>query len=369
MRELLLLTSIVFASASCKSIECGPGTIQRGETCAPADETTGVAACGPFTELVGDQCVPMFPPTVCDPSTTSPDTDPTTGVTTCIGTGGGGCSAAFACPTPAAGTQTICGQLYDLKDNSKFAAPNATGEQCTTATASGPCALQINAFDAIAFGSDPANTPPLPSGTVYIDDCGRYRVPDIMVPSSSVIALGIDDAGMAPGPTGVTNTTGVATFAVANTVIKNFEAWVVSEATTDLWTASGGPPLSGGIFVGIFRTHACNPLTGVCTGDAFATSSGVTITKSNAAETLDDFYFTAETTHVDIDPVATATSINGTGLLTNASVADLLVYSGTGGIADTTDCTWETHAAVSLPYIVFLQIFRPTNAGSNTCTQ
>jgi len=40
------------------------------------------------------------------------DTDPTSGVTTCIGTGTlAGCTGAFACPAPAAGKQTICGQL------------------------------------------------------------------------------------------------------------------------------------------------------------------------------------------------------------------------------------------------------------------
>jgi hypothetical protein len=369
MQRIAYMLVILATMPSCKSIECGPGTIDRGGVCAPPDETTGTAKCGPFTELQGDQCVPMFPPTQCDPATTSPDVDPTTGVTTCIGTGGGGCSAPFACPAPVAGKQTICGQIYNLADNSKFAATGASGAKCMTATSSGPCALQILAYDAIAYGNDPVGTPPLTTGAVYIDDCGRYRVPDITVPAGPFVALGFDDAGMPLGPTGVTNTTGVAVPKVADTKVKDLEAWVVDKATTDMWTSTGGPPLSGGIYVGIFRTHMCDPTTGTCTGDGFADQMGVTITKNGSPVPANDYYFQAEATHLHIDAAATATSINGTGLLTNASVNDSLAYSGTGGITDTTNCQWETHAAASLANIVFLQVYRPQSKPLKTCTQ
>jgi hypothetical protein len=43
-------------------------------------------------------------------ATTSSEVDDL-GVTTCIGTGGGGCAARLACPAPSDGKQTICGQL------------------------------------------------------------------------------------------------------------------------------------------------------------------------------------------------------------------------------------------------------------------
>jgi hypothetical protein len=335
---ITIALAALVAMPACKSIECGAGTIDRNGTCAPADETTGTAKCGPFTVLQGEQCVPMFPPTECDPASTTPDIDQGTGVTTCIGTGGGGCSSAFACPTPAAGKQTICGQIYNLTDNSKFALTGASGTKCGGALTTGPCALQILAYDAIAFGNDPVNTPPLGTGAVFIDDCGRYRVPDITVPGGPFVALGIDDAGMPLGPAGVTVTTGVAIPKVADSKYKDLEAWVVDNTTTSLWTSTGGPMLSVGIYMGIFRTHMCDQTTGTCTGDGFLNQMGVTITKSGSAVPANDYYFQAETNHQHIDMAATATSINGSALLTNASVNDSLVYSGTGGITDLTNC-------------------------------
>src|SRR5438309_11143657 len=102
--RIVVLVLLIFA-ASCKPVDCGDGTIERNGSCVAANETVSDAKCGPFTELQGNVCVPMFPPTMCDPSTTAPDVD-NMGVTTCIGTGtGGGCSAKLACPTPTDGTQ------------------------------------------------------------------------------------------------------------------------------------------------------------------------------------------------------------------------------------------------------------------------
>ena len=70
-----------------------------------------------------------------------------------------------------------------------------------------------------------------------------------------------------------------------------------------------------------------------------------------------------------IDPSALLTGQNGTGLLVNASVNDSLVYSGSGGLTDTANCQWKTHAAAALPGIVFIQIYRPVNQIGKTCTQ
>lgn len=369
LRVSLIL--IVFTTApGCKSTECGPGTIDRSGSCAPADETTSTAKCGPFTILQGDSCVPMFPPTQCDPGSTTTDVDTSTGVATCIGTGtSAGCNGAFACPTPAAGKETICGQLYNFADNTKFAATGATGAQCTTATTTGPCALQVAAFGAVTYAHNPTTTTPQATGPVYIDDCGRYRVPDITPPSGDpYIALGWDDAGQPFGPTGITVTTGVAVPTAADTKTQGLEAWILDQGTIGTWQAAGGPMLSVGIYASVFRTHGCDS-TGACTGDGLANQMGVTITKSGAPQTANDFYFQAETGRVHLDNTASATSINGTGLYTGASVDDLIAYSGTGGIADTANCVWESHAAASIPGLLFIQVYRPINKPLKTCTQ
>jgi hypothetical protein len=358
-------------ASACKGIECGTGTIERDGTCAPADETTGTAKCGPFTMLVGDQCVPMFPPTVCEPGTTTGDLDDTTGVTTCKGTGmSAGCSGTISCPTPAPGKQTVCGQLYNFADNTKFAANNATGARCgSTPTASGPCALQMLAFDAVTFATNSnmgMATTPQAVGDTYIDDCGRYRLSDITPPTQPFLALGIDDAGQPFGPTGVTVTTGVALPSAADSKTKDFEAWIADGATIASWT--GGPQLTNGIYGAIFRSHMCDQTTGVCNGDGFATQMGVTFIKGAAAVPANDYYFQSETTHLHIDTNASATSINGTALFQPAVVTDGPIYTGSGGISDTVNCQWESHPAATIPGLLFLQVYRPTAKPLKTCT-
>ncbi len=355
-RWILISAVLATSQGGCKSIDCGEGTVERDGNCEPANEVVGNAMCGPFTTLQGDKCIPMFPPTECDPGTTSPDVDPATGVTTCIGTGGGGCSAAFACPAPVTGKQTICGQIYDFENNMPFAAAGATGGQCTAATADGPCALEITAYDAIQFGTNPATAPPLNTGQLYIDDCGRYRVPDISVPAGPFIGLGIDDAVGTMGPGGITNTVGVAIPKSPNMATRDFEAWIVKKATTDKWVASGGPPLSGGYYANVFRGHR--------TG--FDTVAGVQVTRGGSPNTSNDYYFTpAQTTRETILTTATVTGVNGTALITNASVAEGPTYSGQGGIP--AECVWESKAGASIPGIVFIQLFRPQNAVAQTC--
>lgn len=356
-RWILISAVLAAGSGGCNNVECGVGTVERDGNCQPANETVGNAMCGPFTELQGDKCVPMFPPTECDPGTTATDVDPETGVATCVGIGGGGCGGAFGCPAPAAGKQSICGQLYDLENNTPFAAAGAMGAKCTAATPDGPCSLSIRAYDAIAFGTNPATAVPLTVGDISIDDCGRYRVSDISIPAGPFIGLGIDDADMAKaGPMGTTNTVGVATPKLASMATKDFEAWIVKKSTTDQWVASGGPPLSGGYYVNIFRGHR----TGT------DNQAGVTVTKNSNPNTANDYYFTAsQMTRQTIDTAATVTGANGTALVTNAAVTDGPNYAGTGVIP--ASCIWEAHAGASLPNIVFIQLFRPVNAVAQTC--
>jgi hypothetical protein len=294
-----------------------------------------------------------------------PVVDPMTGITTCVGIGGN--SGCTACPVPtSASKQTICGQLYDFETNQPFAVVGGMGMRCpTTPTASGPCALAITAYDAIAFGMNPATATPLTVGDVCIDDLGRYRVQDIDIPASPFIGLGIDDADSANiGPAGITNVVGIAVPKLGMSATPSVEHWIVKAATTTSWETSGGPMLANGVYAGVFRAHAC-PM-GNCTGDPLVNQSGVTFVKPRG----NSYYFTAgETMRTTIDGTATATGANGTGLLDNVALSDGFTFSGTGGITDTVDCRWETHAAAALPNIVFIQVYRKQNQLGKTCAE
>jgi hypothetical protein len=361
--RIVLLASLLIgaaAAAGCKNVDCGDGTTERNGACVPSNETVSTAKCGPFTELHGDACVPMFPPTLCDPGTTQPDVDTSTGVITCIGTGAGGCSAKLACPTPTDGKQTICGQLYDFENGQPFAQAGATGTPCVPgATTTGPCSLGIRAFDAVALAMNPTMTPPLGTDAVLIDDCGRFKVPEIVQPTGPLIALAVDDAAMAAaGPGGTTNATGVATGKMANFATKDVEAFVIKGSVAAGW---GSPSLAAGIYAAVYRGHR----TGL------DNQAGVTLTLGSMAsppptmtDMNRDFYFgSAATTRTTLDGAANVTGSNGTALLSGATLTEL--YSGRGGLPST--CTYDIHGGAAVPGVVFVQIFRPTDVPGMTC--
>ncbi|HEX3761233.1 MAG TPA: hypothetical protein VHW23_21205 [Kofleriaceae bacterium] len=357
----VLLALLAALTPSCKTVDCGNGTTERNGSCVASSETVTSAQCGALTELQGNICVPKFPPTVCDPSTTAEEIDPSTGVVTCVGTGAGGCSARLACPTPTDGTQAICGQIFDFETGQAFTQTGATGAACNPAapTSTGPCSLGIHAFDAVAFVGNPMGTPPLTTSEVYLDDCGRYRIEGIAQPSGPFIALAIDDAAPAAmGAAGSTNPVGIATGKLPNTATRDLDGYVVKGATAAGW---GMPPLASGIYAAVYHAKSTGPdlASGVMTTFGAATSPPPTTV--NKART---FYFgAAATMRTTIDTSALATGANGAALISGATLMEL--YGGTGGIPAT--CAWEIHAGAAIPGVVFIQSFRPTNAPGMTC--
>ena len=350
----LILAAILAAQPACKDIDCGDGTIEKDGECVPADQTVGTATCGPDTVLQGTICVPNVH---CDPATTTEMTDPNTGTITYIGTSGGlGCDQTLPHPTPSdSNHQTICGQIYDLENDAKFAASGAKGVRCTATTTDGPCALAFKAFDAVTFAGNPQGTTPQPVGDTYIDDCGRYRLENIQIPGSPYLGLGLDDAN-APGPAGVTNTMGTGTLTAGGSALKDFDAFVVKKSVTDMW-AAGGVSITDGPIVNIFRAHQ--------TGEA--EQSGVTFTRNGATVPNDDFYFSANATTRDtLDSTASATGKNGTAIVIHAKLTDGPANSGMGGLDAT--CVWDSHPAASLAGIVFVQVKHPQdNFSGDTC--
>lgn len=353
---MTLFASLTATAAGCMQTECATGTIERDGRCEPATAQPDPADCGPGTELQGDLCVPVTIPTHCDPTTTMEQTEPD-GSITCIGTGGGGCDTPIACPTPTGGKVTMCGQLYDFENMSKFSESGGSAASCDpqAPATSGPCALQILVYDAFEFGMNPTTAQQLSYDSVTVDKCGRFRVAGITPGSSPFIGLGIDDAGMPLGPSGVTVTVGVAAPKGDGPVIQGFEGFIVKASTAGLWQASGGPPLSGGIYAPVFRKHKKG------TGDPFEPQPGVAITDGGSTIMSRDSYFVAgELTHQTIDPAAMVTGANGTTLVTGAMVSTLTSYGGMGGLS--AGCRWEPHAGASLPGIVFIQVFRKLDA-------
>ena len=353
--RLVLLTLATMLDASCKNVDCGEGTTERDGACVAPAQTFGTATCGPGTTLNGSVCVGKQ--VQCDPASTTAQTDDK-GVTTCYGTGASGCAVPLACPAPTDGKQTICGQLFDFETNTPFALPGATGKACTAPAATGPCGVGLRAYDAVAFAMNPM-TAPLSTGQVIIDDCGRYQVPEIPVPATGFIALGLDD-GMA-GPGGQTNATGVAAPAAMNTATRDLDAFIVPATTTTAWATSGGPTIASGYYVPVFRGHK--------TGSDLV--AGVTVTfgpmsapPPASTDTNRDFYFASDaTTRNTLSATAAATGVNGTALFGGANLGEL--YSGAGALP--AECRWDIHAGASTPGVVFIQVFRPINNGSSTC--
>ena len=359
MRYLIIALAL---STGCKEVECGEGTIERNGACEPADTSIDPATCGPNTMAVGDQCLPLFEPTQCDPATTEAEVDPETNVTTCIGTGGGGCGAALPCPQPSTGKQTICGQLYHIETSEPFAAADANATRCdpSAPATSGPCALRINPYDAVAFAMDPM-TPPLTTGDNYIDNCGRFRLTDVTPGASPFIALGMDDVDPTKvGPQGVTNATGIALSRAVDMATRDVELFAVPATTTTKWAMTGGPTIAGGIYVMMFRQRRA---------PSRLTQAGVTAIKNAMPAPTDDHYFVpTDVTRERIDPTAMTTGANGTALVTNVMLDVTKPNTGAGALPP--GCRWSLHLARTVAGVVFVQVLRPIddpNTGNGMC--
>lgn len=313
---------------------------------------TGVVRGGPYDVKVKTQ-----PPGQSCTVTAGQGNVPTSDVTSVVIK----CDDTLSCPVGSnSGKQTVCGRIYDLADDSAVEA-DALCTPCAAATATGPCSLKLTAFDVVSFAQNPGTASPLAATESYIDTCGRFRLADLGLGASGSTMLLIDDAA-GFGTTGNTVTVAIPVPNAAGGATKNVEAWIASPTLTQGWATSGGPALSSGIFAAIFRAHVA-PET-----DRRANQVGVAMTVSGMSVPAQDHYFSAASlSRTTVDAAATATSVNGTALLTGASLATGTAYSGTG-IPDPTNCKWETKGAGALPNVLWLQVFRPTNQLSKTCT-
>ncbi|HVV88687.1 MAG TPA: hypothetical protein VHE35_36835 [Kofleriaceae bacterium] len=339
----------------CADLVCGQGTVERDGTCEPADEQPGPATCGEGTELgPGGTCV-IMDPVECDPATTTPQYDPVTHITTCVGTNVDVCAPDLQCPTPAPNTLTLCGRIFDTETDQPVRAADASGAACNPAapTATGPCSLSIQPYDALLFQQDPNGTAPQQNGGIVFDDCGRYVIRDIHMTSFGFIGIGIDD-GMGVADTHIL--TGVATADAMAVPARGFRAYATRKATDTAWSSAaslgGGDTFASlGVLVMIFR-HAGVPVPGV------AIKQDANVVPAN------DYYFEdTDQARSMLDPPRAMTGPDGTGLFIHADAP--VPFSGVGG--EPPNCRWPQALAATIPSVVFVQLKDAESTAGGPC--
>lgn len=355
---LSIVTGLAIAgglsNVSCSRIECGTGTVEREGVCEPVDVQPGSANCAPGTVL-GPMGCEVETPTQCDPISTEERFDEDTGITTCVGLGGTGCSAVLPCNNDGTNV-TLCGQIYDTETDMPIVAPGATATRCNPAapTAEGPCSLDLKFYDALDFAQNPDTAQPLvPAGGVYVDDCGRYKGENITSPTFGFIGVAVGDA---VGREGRHRRTGVAT---ANGLARpdaDFRAYVTRVSTDMLWSTQAG--LSGmtfaqrGVLAIVFR-HNDNPV------------AGVQVQRDNNNIPNDDFYFADDPGpgRAMLSTTRTNTGPNGTVLVVNSPTP--IAHDGAGG--EPAGCQWPSNLAASIAGVTFVQIKDAEMPGGAPC--
>lgn len=270
------------------------------------------------------------------------------------GCGGGGSptspGTAFNCPTPASGKITVCGQIVDVENDDSVQAGGATGTPCgPTPSADGPCSVQMQFYDPVAFAANPATATPIAPATLYVDDRGRFRAEDLTPPAGGYLAVAVGDA---VGTTDRHRLTAVVTSVTAGTS-QVLLAFVTRIPTDAAWTASAGLSASTfaqrGVIAAIFRYQGVG-------------RAGVTITRSGAAAPADDYYFVdAGQTRTTIDS-AGPTGASGGVLLLNSGLA---FHSGTGG--EPGSCQWPSRPAAAIPGVVLVQLMEAQTGAGALC--
>ncbi len=359
IKKTLLLTTVVALSpwmTGCSDLECGEGTSEVDGLCQVDDATTipNPQNCGQDTHYdpTTMTCLPDLPPTECDPSTSVAVPDPITGIITCVGTGGGGCDSTFLCQSPVDGKVSICGQLYNVEDNTLLREMDADGTLCDPAspTADGPCSTEILFYDAVDFATNPDAAVPLNTGRIQIDNCGRFRGESIDFPTQApFIGISIDNATGGGGSSWAR--TGVAVEVSPNLLEQGTRSYAVKFTTIDMWTTSAGDPFSPdtfwdrGVYVPLF-------LGGEPTEADPKRIAGATILSAGSTAAGRDYYFSDTDPNMltTVDAGLNVTGMNGAGLMVDS---DLVMHSGQG--AEPAGCRWPSNLADSIPTVAFIQ--------------
>lgn len=338
----LSLAPLVFSQWSCNALDCGPGTIERNGSCEVADSSappeTPFCGNGTHYDDNSQSCISDLPPTVCDPATSSevPQDD---GTILCVGTGPVGCS--LGCPAADTGKVTVCGVLKDAETDDDI--KDGSGAPCDpgSPTATGPCSITLQFYDALAFAQNPTSTTPLTPELLTINDCGQYVAKNIPLPATGYLAVGVEDID----PNDNYTLAGVAIPATSGLQRKGLNTYAVRKASDDKWSTDAGLAQNFsamGAYMPIFL-YKDTPVSGVV-----VTSNGTPV----ATNTEWFFSDTDPTERSMIVDAATqpATGPDGTALVVNTSLVN---HSGQGG--EPTNCVWHSDLAAAIAGVYFVQ--------------
>ncbi len=329
------------------SLICGPGTIEEGGECVTADSSKDPAACGRGTYFDSESqtCVSDSEPVICDDETTTPVNQD--GVIVCTGSASRDCSSPPVCPEATPGNVTVCGQLVDVETGDPIQLDGTSAGECDpdNPAASGPCAMELNFYDALAFANNPQGAVPLAYESFSLDECGRFVAENV----DGNVTLGFMGAGVDDHPDSGNSDyvlAGVAFGTASGQKIADVKLYAVRTSTDQGWTTSAGDPFGGmtfseyGAYLAIFQ-HGEDRVT------------GVQITTDDSPRPNDSYYFSDidPTTISTVDEALTETGVNGAGLLVNNEV--LSDFSGTGG--EVMNCAWPTDLAAAIPGLIFAQ--------------
>lgn len=221
------------------------------------------------------------------------------------------------CPEAAAGTFAVCGTLHDVE----------TGEPLRTA-------LDVRAYDAVAFASNPDAATPLSARSIVADASGRFHVVDAAVPT---LGTALITSGAASATDHVLSGTSMPVAGGDRLT----DAWLpaLRRSTVDAWTSSAAIYATG--------TFAdSGAVLSVFIGDDGPAAGVEAVVPSPDTS----FYFDAASSAiVDVDPTATHTGADGAALTIRTGLDN---HSGQGG--EPAGCEWPSALAASVPGLVWV---------------
>lgn len=350
---VLFVCAAALLAQGCGGVECGEGTVERGGDCVAEQTPANNCVCGFGTHFDDDLdlCVADYAPAVCNPETTVEvlrDDD----VILCKGDCSGGCPP--ACPLPAVGHVSVCGQIVSIETTGRIDADGGgTGRLCDDIPVeerTGPCLMKLSISDGLDW---PISADAL---DVSLYDCGYFAVTNMPAPASGKLLLTVDDAN------GSAAEEWVPTATILNVSSgerhESVNAYGLRHSTDQLWTESAGWPFGGTTFSdkGTLAMIFLRNETPV---------GFVEIVRSPGGVDADaDYYFSDEGRYTRRTILLSqyATGLDGTGLIVDSPLVD---HGGSGGLPDL--CVWPWEPAAAIPGVLMVTERRATRIGGGLC--